>query len=368
MTFNFALGLAFSLLIFSVLYFRFSRGLAAVWVWRSIVTLGFVTYFESRYNFDSLAFFSQAAAGRYRDFYPSIVLMERNFPWLSDILVRILGFSHSYQALKIVFSFVGFMGCILLAQIIAEKSKYSFLPILWLLHLIPAIGYWTAFFGKDPLVFCGLQLFLYALWRGDWRIGVVGWVLAGFFRPWIGILLAAGFFGSRKGWQRWAGLSVTVAGLAFAVWVRFRVASVGDFVSLIDNVAHAWNRGTTAGAVPTFTSVWDVVSYWPRGMFSALFRPLPWDRLPGLSVVFGWESVVLILALGWSLYAFFHIFMEKRVRIDSPTYFSVLYTAFWTATFAFISSQNLIAGARFRMNMLGFLIFLFFPRAKTKTN
>ena len=353
---DWALGLGFSSFIFLAV-FKFSRSLALVWLWRSLITLGVVSYFEGLQGFDGLGHFAHSIAGEYRGIFPSLIVVEHNFLWLSDVLVRVLGFSHSYQALKVLFSLIGFIGVLLFAKVVAEKTKYSFLHIVWVLHLIPSVAYWTAIFGKDPMVFFGVQLSFYSFVKKDKYLGVFGWLLTALIRPWVAIFLALSYLATRKDYFRSLGYVSIFTATFGLLWWRFRVDSVGGLVSLIDNISHAWNHGSTAGLVPTFQTVGDVLIYWPKGMFAALFAPMPWDHLPGLSVVFGVESLVYLI-----LFLSFLVALKKRgisfLYTGLMERFVALYLCFWAIFYAFISPQNMIAGARFKISVLFALFYL----------
>jgi hypothetical membrane protein len=99
----------------------------------------------------------------------------------------------------------------------------------------------------------------------------------------------------------------------------------------------------------------------PLGMFTALFRPLPWELPSLLGILAGFENIFLFILL-------FIAFLKTRWKnIKTPIFmWLILLIATWAGAFCFISYQNFGTAIRYKAQILPILLLLIVYLTKIK--
>lgn len=352
----------FLLIIVAPLDERDKGRLLFLWVVKATLTLFFLPIYEAHYAaLDARVYFSIGALG-------TAPLPVLNFGsgssvmiWLLHGVTRVL--PAYFHLLEMLWSFVG------LAAIYAFYRGWRWLVpeldarfLLWV-GLFPTILFWSSILGKDPIVLLGVGLYFYgvAKWSATHRsrllvVAALGVLIATAIRPWFAIILVAPMVAfmlagqQLRGWQKIILFSLVVGGAYFAVNLflhRFDVADVKELVQTSNTISHNWAYGGSALQVAQFGSALSLVTFLPRGMFTALFRPLPGDvgNLFGLAAGAVNAFLLVLFAIAvWRTPA-------RALRIG-PLLWMVLLILIWAAMYAFPSSQNLGTASRFALQIL----------------
>ena len=285
--------------------------LLVTWTTKCAVALGAMLFYEAHYDFlDAYGYF-QLSNPKYPLPSPAIGDGTQNIIALCWLQNKIL--PYSYSALKISFAMTGLLAIYIsyraVVIFLCRESKRSF----YILAFFPSLLFWSSILGKDPIVLLGVSLYAY---------GVVGWLkrkhysylgfllagvaLAGWIRFWmVPILLAplplAGLLESRSTWSRLATTAALTAAILFSVNLFESITpikSYADFMLFMNTVSRSWAIGGSAQKINVdFTNPIAMVAFLPKGAFTALFRPLPWDA-PNLFGFIGLENLGLLILFG----------------------------------------------------------------------
>jgi hypothetical protein len=141
----------------------------------------------------------------------------------------------------------------------------------------------------------------------------------------------------------------------------FDVKNINDTLLLLNTVSRSWAFGGTAQAVPEFNNVFDIIVFLPIGMFTALFRPMPWEAHNLFTILASIENLILIFLFLKGLRNFDMHFVRYPFIA-----FAGLLLAAWALVYAFISYQNLGTALRFKSDILPFFLLIFVPLAFPK--
>jgi hypothetical protein len=341
-----------------------------MWLWfaRCLVTLGFMLFYENHYDLDAYHYFQHSMAlsepGRLK-------LGDGTgfITWLAWTFNHYLPFTESYHTLKVFWSFLGLVGVYFHYQtylLVTEKHETR---LLWALGLFPSMLFWSSILGKDPINFLGIALVVYGTFglilRQKTRYFLalsIGLLLVTMVRFWLGGILVAslgiGFWvrGSLFTPKKIA-LAVSMVffiGMVFNLSAEmFQVSGTDQLIERADSMSKAWGRGGSGQVAPSFKSVGDVLLFAPIGMFSAVFRPLPGEILNPFGLIAGFENVLLffVFFLMWRK-------LRKTDSKDSLVVFCFTYIFIWAFIYGFISYQNLGTAARFKLQILPFILML----------
>ncbi len=251
------------------------------------------------------------------------------------------------------------------------------------LFLLPSVAFWSIFLGKDSLTFFLLGGVTYALARllRKFRLRDLGGLAVSFLilvgvRPHVaiavsvGLALALGFRPlDRRGHAGFLWPLKRLALLALVAGAGFVMASQGLWqiglqeltLEALAERAYTQQRGfartEAASALPqTMESAEpeDVIGSIPFGVFTLLFRPLPWEAHNVLAVVAAAENVFL---MGLVLWRWRSLLASFRAAGSQPF---MLYTLLALLAGAITLSFNWNLGtlARHRTMVLPYLLIL----------
>ncbi|NUM87690.1 MAG: hypothetical protein HUU37_00660 [Bdellovibrionales bacterium] len=370
---DYLLGVAYAGgILLSIVFWPAPRGdkahLLALWIVRCFVTLVFMLIYERVYSIDAFAYFSESifTLPRYefhlRDNYSVLV----NAAWWVNH--HLLPFP-SYHAQKVIFSLVGFLGSYLLYRGSARFLAREEPVVLYAMNLVPSLLFWSSILGKDPVTYFGVCLVLYAVMsilRG-WSLGSVLALAAGLgisyvVRPWLVFILCVplGMFYVMR--VRSTVVKVlAVAALPFLLSMATQgmmdflgLGSTEEVVSATHAVSRSWSRGGSGQDVPEFKTGLDMIAFAPKGLFTALFRPLPGEILNPFGLIAGLENLLLLLL-------FVRGFRVNGLKAVFSNTFAVTMLSFilaWGLIYGFVSYQNLGAAVRFKLQILPAMVAL----------
>lgn len=281
--------------------------------------------------------------------------------WTGYPFINWLGFS--YEAMMVLFSFLGFLGFIYFYKFFRERiafKNYLFgIDLLYLIFLLPNLHFWSGSFGKGSFIFLGIGLLFYGLNnipKRYWLL-LIGAIITYHIRPHILFVILAssviGFsFSSRDlGW----GIKILMIILA-AFTLGFIYKDVLNMVGLASDslFTEGLDMGHRATELAKATSGLDITSMsLPEQVFTFLFRPLFFDAPGMLGIIVSFENVFLLLI------TVFFIFKGGVINIFKGDF------AVKTAFFSFITISIALAqisgnlGIAIRQKSQVMILFLF---------
>jgi hypothetical protein len=340
--------------------------LLGLWLARCLITLGAMLWYEDRYAFlDAYGYFDEGRRSGFIGSELGFTNGTTNLIQLSALHDAIL--PGSYHAQKVTFSFVGLVAAYLLYRAILVLRPLPDLRILVAIGLFPSILFWSSILGKEPIVVLGTSMYVlgvagwYARREGKYlMILSVGIGLAMFIRLWNGPILLLPLLVLILTSVRQKGRRAVLFGLGMtAMWIAYRQLSymlqletLEDALATADFLSQSWAIGGSAQRLDVdLTDPLAFAAFLPRGVFTALFRPIPGEILNPFGLLAGLENLLLLFLLGFAI---------KRARIVDFRHPLVLWAGVlvlvWAGAYAVVSYQNLGTAARFKVQILPILI------------
>lgn len=341
--------------------------LMALWILRCFVTLGFMLFYEYHYvTLDAFFYYQYGRAGMYEQ-SELFISGTATIMTIVHALTSYLPLSDSYHALKVIWSVFGFVGSYLFWLSYCHITKTRNLSVLWLLCAFPSLLFWSSILGKDPLVFFGLGLATYGavllfdkVERGPLLMFAAGVLAVASIRVWTATALLFAMALCVVSINTKKTHAITIAKVI--VWCslmyfagkmanKFEIASQADLFERVNVVSRGWSIGGSQQEVPELKTLDQVLRFLPRGMFTALYRPLPGEVNNIFGAVAGLENLALIfvslLALIWA---------RVKFIADKSVQFCILTIFIWSLLYAFISYQNLGSAVRFKIQILPYML------------
>jgi hypothetical protein len=350
--------------------------LAFAWAARCFVTLGFMLTYEWNYEvLDTYAYFDNGRGGGPGSDALRIGSGTENITALVALHSR-LGLPY-YHAIKVTFSLLGLVGVYLLYRAAVRVLGREAPAVFVLLALWPSVLFWSSILGKDPVAFLGIALYTYGVlaWHERPRPSAFALVAAGVLvamstRLWMAPILLApfGFLLTRSIAHRATRFATVglAAGALLASMVALRdvllLETMGDLLATVDNLSRGWAEGGSAQQMAgDLTTPAGLAKFLPRGMFTALFRPLPGEVNNLFGLLAGLESAALVVLLGLSL-----VRTTRRDLAHPLVQWALLLILCWSGVYSVLSYQNLGTAVRFKLQilpvLLGTLVVLARPR------
>lgn len=214
-------------------------------------------------------------------------------------------FSFSYEAVMVLFSFLGFIGCLYLYIFFKENIKFKHTiagyDMIKVIFLLPNIHFWSSSFGKGSVIFMGIGLFFYSMTRlrSRWMISCIAGIIIYHVRPHIMLVILI---------SSAIGFVFTTKGISMALRVTFLVAVAAafffiykDVLVLVDVSEEQFASGNVdfsgrARELSRATSKVDINSYnLPMKLFTFLYRPLFIDAPGALGIIVSFENIIYLL-------------------------------------------------------------------------
>ena len=344
--------------------------LLLLWAVRSGVTLIGMLFYEYVYGLDAYSYFEEAVS--------QYTIANQNFDFLdgtnsmfflTKFAVGYVPFLGSYHALKVLWSFFGFLGTYVFYRAYVNYTGKADIRLLWILGLFPSLVFWSSILGKDPITYLGIALFFYGALPLFQKLEIknlifvaVGLSIAGYIRLWLILifllpLLILYLFRSRS---KFATKAIILAAGIF-IFNHFSSGLMGylnsqsqdGVLDTVSSVASSWSYGGSGQKVAAFNSNLDLIKFLPKGMFAALFRPLPGEIFNAFGLLSSLENMLLLLAV---IFTFKQ--MIQKVKSDLFVQYALLTILIWSSFYSVISYQNLGTAVRFKLQVLPLLLLI----------
>jgi len=223
--------------------------------------------------------------------------------WLGYPLIRTFGFS--YEAMMVLFSFLGFLGFlffyIFFKENIRFKHKWAGFDLMYIVFLLPNLHFWSSSFGKGSIIFLGIGLVFFGLSNPGKRVValLIGGMIVYHVRPHIMFVILA---------SSAIGFTFSSSGISNSVRFGMIVLSAVSFFFIYQDVltmvgieqGEELNQGLDlthrATELTKATSGVDITNYsMPMQVFTFLFRPLFIDAPGLLGLIVSFENVFYLL-------------------------------------------------------------------------
>lgn len=291
------------------------RGLIAIHIVLSLVYYIYAVYnsSDSWYYYEKVQF-NYIKATSWWDFYG---VSTRFIEFVGYPFITYFGFS--YEAMMILFSWLGLMGFFYFYIVLKERLRYTHTfmgyDLLLIVLFLPNLHFWSSSFGKGSIIFLGFGLYFYSLNRINerWIAGIIGAVIIYHVRPHIlfVVMLASawGFVFSTKGisWSIRA-LVILVSFGAFYYIKEDVMALTGiNEDTIFEDSSTLSNRA--AGLMKANSGV-DISNYnFVMKLFTFWFRPLFVDAPGVLGIIVSFENVfylfIFLKLFRWGFIDFF---------------------------------------------------------------
>jgi len=312
---DYALGVLWAVALGLSIFFwpvpsRHRRALMWIWLVKAFVALVLMLAYEYIYFLDPDGYFHNAAASDFvwRGFgFSNGTYTIQQLTWLHLKIVP-----GSYHAAKVGFSMVGMVGVYLFYRAAVMFLQRENIRILYIMALFPGILFWSSILGKDPIMLLGVSLYIYGVvaW---YRLGqphhflmlALGVLIICLIRIWLmPIVVAPLVIFVIKGVRNlvWRMGLVVLCVSAFllimpkmlSVW---RLSAFGDVFAFRTYAVGAFQGGGSSLAPSEITGLSSMIRFMPLGIFTSLFRPLPWDVPNLFGFVQGLEGLLLLMLL-----------------------------------------------------------------------
>lgn len=357
--------------------FEDKRDLFIVWMIKLFVALGLMLFYEYHYSIDSFAYFQTSDKidfGLNTDFRS--IQMIANFVWINQRLVP-----DSYHAIKVSFAMIGLIDIYIFyraAVLFLGREKKQ---LFYIFALFPSILFWTTTLGKEPIMFLGMSCYAYGVagWYRFKQLRYAAIVLLGIFivlvmRLWLApvLILPLGVFlfaAVRGVWKKTilaVFMVLAILVLLKPIMVNWHVNDAKSLLAKMNVLSSNFARGgSSRGIEGGFKDFRSVLAFVPKGMFTALFRPLPGEVRNAFGLAAGIESLMLVIL---------SIAAIRRMRLkdlsNSMIIWAVLLILTWSGIYAFVSYFNLGTAVRYRAMILpiflGLLLYLARPQKTTE--
>jgi hypothetical protein len=343
------------------------QALVLLWMIRCGVSLGVTLAFEAFYGLDASGYYQ---TGLSLSDPVSWLMFGDGTKNISGIVGMLSRLTASYSAIKVIFSYVGLIAIYILYRSAVICLGKDNLAILYALGLLPSLLFWTSILGKDPIVMLGIAIYCFGVagiityHRISWlTFVVIGLLIASFIRVWLGLIFATPLIATYVLAGRASALTkimfvmVAVPGflIAFQGFAeQFSVESTEDLISTTQRISRSWAFGGSAQEITVdFTSIESMLAFMPVGLFTALFRPLPFEVRNIFGLFAGIENAALLglivvgiprRGFGW---------LRQPILLWAVSTLIV-----WGAIYGFASYQNLGTAFRFRAQVAPILLLL----------
>ena len=358
-------SLAVALLLFigltSIVTLFRNKPLTYVWLVKAFVTLIVMIPYEMYYGLDAYMYYAEAV--HYTGLHSHGKAGTYNTIFINYIFTFIGG--ESYFSLKLLNSFIAFLGLVLIYKSYEHIMRRSGLSLekdyfVYVFFLFPSILFWSSILGKDPLNLLFVGMFTYGFIRfiNKKRMLWLLWVLAAiiavrYIRSWYAIIMIisiALYFIRPKSLKR----NVILIPLAPFLYIAFSyflqkqgITSFDQLFYKMSYTSYVLAHGGSSLEYTHITNIWDYMFYYLPNLFTTLFRPMPWDIRNPFSLLAAIENVFLLY------FSYKYIFKNWReVMKNRYLRFLILFIFSWSLFYVIISPTNLGMSVRFKLQVL----------------
>lgn len=348
-----------------------------VWTAKCATALGLALIFERQYGLDGDGYFSNAILPTFVWEGFRLGHGTENIWQLTWLHLKLV--PSSYHAAKVGFAMIGMIALYQFYKtgelMTGKKDSRLFLA----LALYPSILFWSSTLGKDAPMLLGVSLYARGAvsWFFERRFRSLTLVIAGcaivslvrfwYFPMLVGPFMVLSFLSSRKSSWRWPIGLLSAAALGASVYYVMTFWEIRGVTELIETrsvMTTAFVGGGSTLEAQEIDSLGSLVRYGPVVIFTALFRPLPFEVPNMFGFVQGLENLFLFLL-------FLRAVLRAKLRDYSEplVVWASLFVLGWAAVYGTVA-YNLGTLARYKLQVLpiflGLLLYLGRSRKKIK--
>jgi len=350
------------------------KALLLIWAVKCAVMLGIMLFYEYHYQIDSFGIFSGARHD---------ISEWKRMELMDSLTVVFITWSHqrlfldSFHAVKVSFGMIGLIGVYVFYRAAVAFLRQEKIWLLYFLAFFPSILFWSSTLGKEPLMFLAVAVYCYGIikWcRSDSAhylvIMVLGIAFAAFIRIWLGIILTMPFL--VFSFMRLKNITIKIISIFLVILVlifcsrafmrHYNLKSLKALPHYATQKCHDFSRGGSVKDLNRvkFRSLRDMVCFVPRGMSTALFRPIPGEVNNIFGILAGLEDAFLIILFALAL---------KRTRwresADPLLIWAISLIVIWAAIYGFIGF-NLGTIQRYRAQIMAVFLSLLLYQARRR--
>ena len=198
----------------------------------------------------------------------------------------------------------------------------------------------------------------------------LGILLSVYIRAWLGLTLLAPFIvlfflGLKKSGKIWFLLLVTSCIVLFKnILIKFlQPQSLDKLVKVANQMSYGFDAGGSALRLHEhFSNISQMLLYIPRGLFTALFRPLPGEVHNPFGFFAGIENILILIILLVAINKIRWADLKKPLFI-----WAILLILAWGSVYSFLA-YNLGTISRYRLQIMPiFLVLILYPFRKMTT-
>lgn len=371
---------------------KYKSYLRFAWIFKALVVMGVGIIVENYYRkrtgmdaqvYHSLGVYVASFIKQYGElpFVPSKELFSGTTHYIIQTGVFYYIFGSYYNMMRVIDSFISFIGVILYSIIIdrtiINKKRIDDHLYLFLLFF-PSINYWTSIHGKDPWMFFYIALGFFSAYKIFQKLELISvfgllFAIAGmmWIRPHIaGIfvltLIVYLFIINKKKYSKiLPGIAIfTLSTLLLVItgWIiikGFKIHSINDITTFIIKQGKITSTlGNSRIKLPKIVSLTDWAIYFPYGLVTVIFRPFVWESRSVFSLISAIENLFFLAFL---------LFYLKDKKLKPKTeigIFSLIYILIFVGIF-YPASGNLGTLVRQRIQVIP-AIFIYVFSLKSK--
>lgn len=336
------------------------KALLLIWAVKCVVMLGIMLFYEYHYQIDPFGLFSGARYGmagwKKMDMMGSFAVLL--ITWLHQHL-----FLDSFRAVTVSCGMIGLVGVYVFYRAAAAFLRQEKPGLLYFFALFPSILFWSSTFGKEPLMLLTIAVYCYGIinwYRSNsvryLVIMVLGIAFSAFIRVWLGIILVVPllvfpFVRLKSMIAKITSVVLVILAVIFftgSFMKHYNISSLKELPYYATQKCQDFSRGGSGKDLTRieFKSMWDMICFVPRGMYTALFRPLPGEVNNIFGILAGLEDAFLIILFALAI---------KRARwreLTDPLFiWAILLIMIWAAAYGFVGF-NLGTVYRYRIQIL----------------
>jgi len=372
-------------IIFSPIRHKDKNMLLWAWFIKCFISLFALLFYEAHYPSDAQGYWAWHTTNVYQKSFMDVLFQEKYAASSTTFIIASYNkivpdfIKNSYHSLKISFSMVGLMAMYIFYRTSIIITKRENQMIFWALVLFPSLLIWNSRIGKESIMTFSIAVHTAGLVNWHFKrkstylfMGLAGWLACAFIRIWIGALLVVPlsfyFLSAQKGVLSKLTCSLLL-GILFLPIYNVLLHKLGhkNMISVYKKLGYVAKTQAGGGsainrAPVTVNGPLDVIKYAPSGIFTALFRPLPWDITGLLGLLSGMEGLLL-------LYLFFRAMNRTRLKeLNDPiVVWGVVLVLSWATLYGFVI-YNFGTGLRWKAQILpiflGLLLYLGRSRSK----
>ncbi len=358
-------SLAVALLLFigltSVVTLFRNKPLTYIWLIKAFVTLIVMIPYEMYYGLDAYLYFAEAVHFTGEHTHGKTGTFNTTFV---NYLFTFIG-GESYYSLKLINSFIAFLGLVLIYKSYELIVKRSGLSIendnfIYIFFLFPSILFWSSILGKDPLNLLSVGIFTYGFVhfinkKRIYSLLLVITAIIGihFIRSWYSIIMIISislFFVRLTSIKRNIVLLPLFPFLYFAFSYFLTMQGISSFQDIFYKMSYTSYVLAYGGSSLEYThinNIWDYLLFYIPNLFTSLFRPMPWDIRNPFSLLAAIENVLLLY------FTYKYIIKNWRdVLKNKYLRFLMLFIFSWSLFYVIISPTNLGMAVRFKLQVL----------------